>query len=198
MLLENQCIYTFGLWHFIIKVFTDFLLKVACLPFLTLSVSMRHIHWTFSFYLLHFWTTHLFLYLIVSDFLKYIFQFVNFLLDVTNIPRWCSGKEFACQCRRCQRWEFDLWVGKIPWRRIWQPTPVFLPGESRGQRSVAGHSAPGCKELDRTERAHTHNMLFSLSSEILMNTISISRHFFTNLPIHFHGVLFFHDVFKSS
>ena len=43
---------------------------------------------------------------------------------------WRSDKEPACQCRRCG---FDLWVGKIPWRRAWQPTPVFLPGESHGQ-----------------------------------------------------------------
>ena len=49
---------------------------------------------------------------------------------------WClSGKESACQFRRCG---FDPWVGKIPWRRKWQPTPVFLPGKSHGQRSLAG------------------------------------------------------------
>ena len=41
--------------------------------------------------------------------------------------RWLSGKESACQCRRHR---FNPWVGKIPWRRKWQPTPVFLPGES--------------------------------------------------------------------
>ena len=40
-----------------------------------------------------------------------------------------SGKEPACQCRRCERHGFDSWVRKIPWRRKWQPTPVFLPGE---------------------------------------------------------------------
>ena len=39
-----------------------------------------------------------------------------------------SGKEPACQCRRHKRHRFDLWIGKIPWRRAWQPTPVFLPG----------------------------------------------------------------------
>ena len=44
-------------------------------------------------------------------------------------------------------------VRKIPWRRTWQPTPVFLPGESHGQRSLAGYSKWGCKESDRTERA---------------------------------------------
>ena len=41
--------------------------------------------------------------------------------------------------------------GRAPWRRAWQPTPVFLPGESHGQRSLAGYSPWGCKELDRTE-----------------------------------------------
>ena len=44
-----------------------------------------------------------------------------------------------------------LWVGKIPWRRKWQPTPVFLPGESHGQRSLAGYSPQGHKESDTTE-----------------------------------------------
>ena len=45
----------------------------------------------------------------------------------------------------------DPWVGKIPWRMAWQPTPVFLPGESHGQRSQAGYSPWCCKELDTTE-----------------------------------------------
>ena len=49
-----------------------------------------------------------------------------------------SGKDLACQCRRHERCEFDPWVRKIPWRRKWQPTPVFLPGESHGPRSLAG------------------------------------------------------------
>ena len=44
------------------------------------------------------------------------------------------------------------WVGKIPWRRKWHPTPVLLPGESHGWRSPAGYSPWGCKELDTTER----------------------------------------------
>ena len=44
------------------------------------------------------------------------------------------------------------WVGKILWRREWQPTPVFLPGEPHGQRSVAGYSPWGHKESDTTER----------------------------------------------
>ena len=42
----------------------------------------------------------------------------------------------------------------IPWRSKWQPTPVFLPGESLRQRSLAGYSPQGYKELDMTERLH--------------------------------------------
>ena len=45
----------------------------------------------------------------------------------------------------------DPWVGKIPWRRAWQPTLVFLPGELHGRRSLAGYSPRGYKELDTTE-----------------------------------------------
>ena len=45
---------------------------------------------------------------------------------------------------------FDPWVGKIPWRREWQPTPGFLPGESHGQRSLVGYSPWGHKEWDTT------------------------------------------------
>ena len=47
--------------------------------------------------------------------------------------------------------QFDPWVRKVPWRRAWQPTPVFLPGESHGERSLEGYSPWGRKELDKTE-----------------------------------------------
>ena len=50
--------------------------------------------------------------------------------------------------------QFDPWVGKIPWRRKWQPTPVFLPGESHGQRSLEVYSSWGRKESDMTEQLH--------------------------------------------
>ena len=46
---------------------------------------------------------------------------------------------------------FNPWVGKIPWRREWKPTPVLLPGESHGQGSLVGYSPWGRKELDMTE-----------------------------------------------
>ena len=49
-----------------------------------------------------------------------------------GLPWWLSGKEYACRCRHCWRCGSDPWVRKIPWRRERQPTPVFLPGKSRG------------------------------------------------------------------
>ena len=54
-------------------------------------------------------------------------------------PSWHYGKELTCQCRRFKRNRFDPWVGKILWGRKWQPTPIYLPGESHGQRSLADH-----------------------------------------------------------
>ena len=62
-----------------------------------------------------------------------------------------SGKEPCCQCRRHKRCGFNPWVRKITWRRKWQPTPVFLPEGSHGQRSLAGYSPWGHTKLDTTE-----------------------------------------------
>ena len=66
-----------------------------------------------------------------------------------------SGKEPTSQCRRCKRLRFNPWIGKILWRKASQRTPVFLSGESHGQRSLAGYCPWGHKESGRTE-AHTH------------------------------------------
>ena len=74
---------------------------------------------------------------------------------VNGFSRWLSGKEPACQCRRHKRHGFDPWVGRILCRRKWQPTPVFYPGKSQGQRSPAGYSPRGHKESDMTEHART-------------------------------------------
>ena len=75
----------------------------------------------------------------------------------TRLPWWLRLYRICLQCRRLR---FDSWVRKIPWRRKWQPTPVFLPGESHGQRSLAAtvHGVAKAtvhgvaKELDTTER----------------------------------------------
>ena len=66
---------------------------------------------------------------------------INLLYPNSGLPRGLSGKESACQCRRHG---FDLWVRKIPWRRKWQRTPVFLPGRSHGQGKLAGCISWGC------------------------------------------------------
>ena len=57
------------------------------------------------------------------------------IIKTLGLPVGTSGKEPACQCRRQEAW-FDPWVGKIPWRQAWQPTPVSLPKESHGQSSL--------------------------------------------------------------
>jgi len=57
-----------------------------------------------------------------------------------DVPGGMSGKEPACQCRRPKRCGSNPWMGKILWRRAWQPTLVFLLGESHGQRSQMGYS----------------------------------------------------------
>ena len=74
---------------------------------------------------------------------------------LTGFPDGASGKEPACQCRRCRRPRFHPWVGKIPWERKWHTIPVFLPGESHGQRSLVGYSPWGRKEWDTTEHTYT-------------------------------------------
>ena len=84
----------------------------------------------------------------------------------TSCPKCCEGlplllgcsdgKGPACTCRRCR---FDPWVGKIPWRRKWQPTPVFLPGESHGQRSMMGYSPWGHKEAEMKSK-YTSSQVF--------------------------------------
>ena len=70
-------------------------------------------------------------------------------------PRWLNGKEFPCQCRRCR---FNPWIRKIPWRRKWQSTLVFLHGESLGQRSLAGRSPRGHRVRHNLPTEHTHTL----------------------------------------
>ena len=61
-----------------------------------------------------------------------------------GFPGGASGKEHACHCRRLKRCGFDPWLRKVPWRRAWQPTPVFLPGgrQSMGSQRIGHDLAP--------------------------------------------------------
>ena len=69
-----------------------------------------------------------------------------------GLPRWLSGKESACQCRRCG---FSAWVRKILWRRKWQPTPVWEIPWTEGPGRLWGH-----KESDITEHTRPFNLMF--------------------------------------
>ena len=91
-----------------------------------------------------------------------------------GLPQWLSGTESTCQCRRCR---FNPWLRKIPRRRKWQPTPVFLPRKSHGQRSLEGYSPWGLKESDTTQQLKQqttftppstpmHRLLLSLGSPL--------------------------------
>ena len=71
-------------------------------------------------------------------------------------PGGASGKESTCQCKRHRRHEFNPWDRKTPWSTKWQPTPGLLPGESHGQRRLAGYSPLDCRESDMTE--HTQHI----------------------------------------
>ena len=88
------------------------------------------------------------------------FSFLNifFIYLFIRFPRWLSGKESTCQCRKCK---FDPSVRKILWRRKWQPILVFLPGKLHGQRSLAG-SSPWVSqgESDTTEQLKNKQLIY--------------------------------------
>ena len=77
----------------------------------------------------------------------YVYKLNHFTIHL-KLTQWCKsailqhglpGGKLTYQCRRYKRLRFDSWVGKNPWRKAWQPTPEFLPGESHGQRSLGGY-----------------------------------------------------------
>ena len=78
-----------------------------------------------------------------------------------------GGKQPAWQYRRRKRHGFDPWVGKSLWRRKWQPTSVFLPGESYGQRSLVGYSPWGRKDLEWLKRLSMHEEWHRLAEQVL-------------------------------
>ena len=82
---------------------------------------------------------------------------------MNRLPRWLNDKKSTCQC---ERHKFDPWVGKTPWRRKWQPTSVFLPRESHGQRSLAGCSPWGHKRV-RHDLATKQQSLMNKDGKIL-------------------------------
>ena len=93
------------------------------------------------------------------EFFLQIFNYTFCSINMVGVQLlwWLCGKENACQYRRCS---FNPWLGKIPWRRKWQPSLVFLPGKSHGQRSLLGYSPIGLKRVRcklMTKKQHMTN-----------------------------------------
>ena len=87
-------------------------------------------------------------------------HFINLHLN-RHFP---CGSDSKDVCLQCGRPGFNPWVGKIPWRRKWQPTPALLPGKFHGWRCLGGYSPWGCKELDMTERLQVHFQIVTIAS----------------------------------
>ena len=110
-----------------------------------------------------FFYCHSMLFCICFIWLKFIcFNGFTTLVRTFNMKSllWLSGKKSVCQCRRRRRCRFNAWIGMIPWRRNWQPTPVFLLGKSQGQRDLVGYNPWGDKESDMSEHEHAHTSKF--------------------------------------
>ena len=89
----------------------------------------------------------------------FISSFTGECTCLRGFPSGTSGKEPACQCRRHKRHRFDPWVQKISWKKAWQPTPVFLPGEHHGQRNLAATVRRVAKSRTRLKCLSTHALL---------------------------------------
>ena len=95
--------------------------------------------------------------------------------NVLGFPGGSVGKESACQCRRGKRCGFDPWVRKIPSRGKWQPIPVFLPGKSYGQRSLAGYIQSTGSQRVRHAREHAHTRIWLVAIFLDINPIYITQ-----------------------
>ena len=103
-------------------------------------------------------------------------SFPFFFFSYSQVICGASDKELTCQCRRCA---LDSWVRKIPWQRAQQPTPVCLPGESDGQRSLVGHNPQCCKELDTTEATlHIHISFYIYLYKCVVSLYTYTHHIF--------------------
>ena len=103
-------------------------------------------------------------------------RYSNFLWAIPSI----SGaskvallvKNHACQCKRDRRDGGSIWVRKIPWRRAWQPTPILLPGESHGRKSLLGYGPWGDKESDVLKQLSMHTHKQHIYSVFLVSEIN--------------------------
>ena len=88
----------------------------------------------------------------------------------SGVPWWLTEQRICLQCRKPR---LNPWVRKTPWRKVWQPTPVFLPREFHGQRGLVGYSPWGHKESDTTEWLSLFSCLLQTSCSQIRKTISV-------------------------
>ena len=120
-------------------------------------------------------------------------QGMNGSLPASPLPPQLSGKESACTVGAAgDTGSIPGLIRKIPWRRVWQPTPVFLPREFHGQRSLAGYSPQGHKDLDMTEaNQHAHGMNEAALNVNLIWFRMYTLYFFPNFsPWIFSGLVY--------
>ena len=98
-----------------------------------------------------------------------------------GLPWWLSGKESACQCRRCR---FDPCVRKIPWSRKWLPTPVFLPGKSHEQRSLVGYSSWDHESVRHDWATFTRDITYLLIFDYCFSYVSVAQPYLDSLWPH--------------
>ena len=110
-------------------------------------------------------------------------------------------------CQQCGRFGYDPWIGMILWRREWQPTPIFLPGESHGQRSsLVGYSPWGRKESDTTEwlkhtHTHTHTHVLSGKKELASlkgRTVAVWKERDYWFSVHYYKIAIWKQVKSAS
>ena len=109
---------------------------------------------------------------------------ITFASEHVGLPGWLRWWRICLQRRRCG---FSPWVGKIPWRREWLPTPVFLPGESQGQRSLVGYSPRGWIRVRLTWATNTiislHMRLMTLGASLASAISPVFSHLFKSQKI---------------
>ena len=117
---------------------------IFCLKDLSMNMSRASISPFMSvrIYFMYLGTLTLGAYILMSVISSYINPWASQVAPVV--------KNSPANASRCKRCEFEPLFGKIPCKSSWQPTPVFLPEESHGQRSLTGYSPQGCKELNMT------------------------------------------------
>ena len=98
-----------------------------------------------------------------------------YLTGSMGFPGGASGKDPICQCRRHKRCGFNPWVTKVPWRRAWQPTPVFFLGEPHGQKSLKAtvHRVTKSQTQVKQPSMHAYFGIHLISSGFLVRVVFI-------------------------